>query len=202
MKKSLSATDNIILDGRAKLLYEAEQLFAEFGYELTSTRLIAARSGLNLSLINYYFGSKMGLYEEIFKIQLQEINSTLQAIFASSTPASEKLNTFLNRYIDLYSLNSSFLRLLFNEYLIHSKPIIIELIDGYHDENMRILGEIMEEGTKSDNFKMINASLFYFTIMGVLSANQYMLVKCDTDHIKKYLFQIIRSERTSLSNHT
>jgi len=95
MSRSLSTADNILWDGRTQILYEAEQLFAEFGYELTSTRLIAARSGLNMSLINYYFGSKMGMYEEIFKSRLREINSTLQAILACSAPPSEKLNTFL-----------------------------------------------------------------------------------------------------------
>ncbi len=180
---------------RTQILYEAEQLFAKFGYELTSTRQIAARSGLNISLINYYFGSKMGLYEEIFKSRLREINSTLQAILACSAPPREKLNTFLNRYIDRYSLNSSFQRLLFSEYLLHSKPLIIGLIEGYNNENMRILCEIMEEGSTSGNFKMMDTSLFYFTIMGVLSANHYVLVKCDTDQIKKYLFQIISSEK-------
>ena len=41
---------------RARLVAAAEAVIAEFGWVGTTSRRIAARAGLNLSLICYYFG--------------------------------------------------------------------------------------------------------------------------------------------------
>ncbi len=54
-------------DARKEILLTSLQLFAEKGFEGTTTREIAARSKLNISLISYYFGSKEGLYEAVFE---------------------------------------------------------------------------------------------------------------------------------------
>ena len=50
---------------RTRLLEAALQLFAEKGYERTSTREIAEASGSNLAAISYYFGDKAGLYRAV-----------------------------------------------------------------------------------------------------------------------------------------
>ena len=50
---------------RARLISVARKLFAEQGFAGTSTRDIAKTSGLNVSLISYYFGGKEGLYKAV-----------------------------------------------------------------------------------------------------------------------------------------
>ncbi len=50
---------------RDRLLRSARRRFAILGYERTTTRDIAAGAGVNISLINRYFGSKEGLYLEV-----------------------------------------------------------------------------------------------------------------------------------------
>jgi AcrR family transcriptional regulator len=50
---------------RTQILNVATRLFAERGFEGTSTREIAKQAGLNVSLISYYFGGKEGLYKQI-----------------------------------------------------------------------------------------------------------------------------------------
>jgi len=49
-------------DTRRRILDSAIELFASEGYEGASTRLLAERAGVNLPAIQYYFGSKEGLY--------------------------------------------------------------------------------------------------------------------------------------------
>ncbi|MBC7779585.1 MAG: CerR family C-terminal domain-containing protein [Proteobacteria bacterium] len=51
---------------REKLLHAALRLFAEKGFERTSTREIAQAAGANVSAIGYYFGDKAGLYRIAF----------------------------------------------------------------------------------------------------------------------------------------
>ena len=53
-------------ESRRRLLHTALRLFAEKGFERTSTREIAAEAGANIGAISYYFGDKAGLYRAVF----------------------------------------------------------------------------------------------------------------------------------------
>lgn len=52
-------------DTRRRILEAALEMFATLGYEGASTRLLAERAGVNLPAIQYYFGSKEGLYRAV-----------------------------------------------------------------------------------------------------------------------------------------
>ena len=54
-------------DSREKLLNAAEALFAEKGFDATTTREIAYRSQDTLGTLSYHFGSKQSLLEELLK---------------------------------------------------------------------------------------------------------------------------------------
>ncbi|MBN2313334.1 MAG: CerR family C-terminal domain-containing protein [Sedimentisphaerales bacterium] len=53
-----------------RLLNAAEELFCEKGYAGTSVRDIAASAGCNVASVNYYFGGKEKLYEEVWRRHL------------------------------------------------------------------------------------------------------------------------------------
>jgi TetR/AcrR family transcriptional regulator, regulator of cefoperazone and chloramphenicol sensitivity len=53
-------------ESRERLLHTALRLFAEKGYEKTSTREIAGEAAANIGAISYYFGDKAGLYRAVF----------------------------------------------------------------------------------------------------------------------------------------
>jgi len=59
---------------REKILDAAEILFAEKGFSTTSVREITRKAGVNLAALNYYFGSKAGLIEAVFKRRIDPIN--------------------------------------------------------------------------------------------------------------------------------
>ena len=42
-------------------------VFADLGYDGASTRLISSEAGVNMAMLNYYFGSKEGLFVAIFE---------------------------------------------------------------------------------------------------------------------------------------
>ena len=65
---------------RAKLLAAAEKLFAEQGYDQTTTRQLIEQAGIgNAAAINYYFGSKEGLLREILGNVLADVFPPLQS---------------------------------------------------------------------------------------------------------------------------
>lgn len=58
-------------DARERLLEAATELFVAQGYTRTSSRSIAAKAGVSHTLVNYYFGSKEGLFAEVMAINLR-----------------------------------------------------------------------------------------------------------------------------------
>lgn len=54
------------VEARTRLLHTALHLFAEKGFDKTSTRDIAQAAGVNLAAIKYYFNDKAGLYRAVF----------------------------------------------------------------------------------------------------------------------------------------
>jgi len=55
---------------RDRLLDAAEELFCEHGFEGASIRDIAAIAKCNIASVNYYFGGKEKLYEEVWRRHL------------------------------------------------------------------------------------------------------------------------------------
>lgn len=52
---------------RDRLLDVAEELFAQHGFNATSTRMVATHAKVNLGSVHYYFNSKEALYLEVFR---------------------------------------------------------------------------------------------------------------------------------------
>lgn len=66
---------------RGRLMETAARLMAEKGYAATSVREITRKAGCNLAAVNYYFGSKQGLYEKVFKEILRALREQrIQAV--------------------------------------------------------------------------------------------------------------------------
>ncbi|SHI59925.1 transcriptional regulator, TetR family [Roseomonas rosea] len=62
------------------ILAVAEQVFADHGYVAASLREIAQRADVTQALIIYYFGSKQGLFETLFKRRGLEVSRERQAL--------------------------------------------------------------------------------------------------------------------------
>lgn len=67
-------TDHRPADTRERILDAAERLFMEHGYEGTSMRQITGEAGVNLAAVNYHFGSKEILMQEVFRRKLDWLN--------------------------------------------------------------------------------------------------------------------------------
>lgn len=61
-------------DTRERILDAAERLFAEHGFSGTSMRMITGLARVNLGAVNYHFGSKEALTQEVFRRRLTWLN--------------------------------------------------------------------------------------------------------------------------------
>lgn len=96
------------------LLVTAGQLFAQFGYDGVSTRMITDEAGLKLSSIHYHYGSKENLYIEAFRYAKNKGARTCFADVAEENPAllatpqgqAEIIrNTVFRRFHDYFQSN-------------------------------------------------------------------------------------------------
>lgn len=62
------------IDTRERILDAAERLFMAHGYDGTSMRQITGDAGVNLAAVNYHFGSKEALMQEVFRRRLDWLN--------------------------------------------------------------------------------------------------------------------------------
>jgi len=69
-------------DTRRRLIETAIEIFAIHGYEGASTRVLAERAGVNLPAIQYYFGSKEGLYRAAIEHIIRHIEARMAPIGA------------------------------------------------------------------------------------------------------------------------
>lgn len=54
------------LDAKERILDVAEELFANASFASVSVRAVTAQADVNLSAVNYYFGSKQGLFHAVY----------------------------------------------------------------------------------------------------------------------------------------
>ena len=90
-----------------RLLEAAEELFCENGFGATSVRDLTTRAGCNVAAVNYYFGSKDNLYEEVFRRQLITITdkriASIKNLMSRKEPAivlEELLRVFADSFLE------------------------------------------------------------------------------------------------------
>ena len=66
------AIDPVSPDTKSRIIDAAEQLFMEHGFEATSLRSLTAAASVNLAAVNYHFGSKEELFQEIGRASCRE----------------------------------------------------------------------------------------------------------------------------------
>lgn len=88
-------------DAGSRILEAAGEIFAEEGFKRATVRKICARAGVNVSLVNYHFGDKEGLYLAVlthFRQRSLEKHPPNLGVDESSPP-EEKLRAFVRSFL-------------------------------------------------------------------------------------------------------
>lgn len=125
---------------RERILGVAEALFARHGFAGASLRQVTAAAKVNLAAVNYHFGSKESLIEEVFRRRLDELNRhRLDALARVQAKGSEQqledvLDAFIRPALE-QSMDSAggtaFVRVLARAYAEHDERLRKFLSDNY-----------------------------------------------------------------------
>lgn len=83
-----------------KILVAARKVFTTKGMAGARMQDIADEAGINKALLHYYFRDKDKLFEVVFMEEAQKFFPKINAIFNSDVPLFEKIENFVNEYID------------------------------------------------------------------------------------------------------
>ena len=83
-----------------RILEAARKVFTTKGMAGARMQDIADKAGINKALLHYYFRDKDKLFEVVFLDEAQRFFPKINAIFNSEEPLFEKIQNFVNEYID------------------------------------------------------------------------------------------------------
>ena len=156
-------------DKKTDILNAALKLFSEFGYEGTSTRQIAKESGANMAMINYYFGSKEGVFLEIMEDKISGFKYQLNQINEEQIPAKEKLLKVVDRYATRIFSNITFHKMMHRELSLMQRPEIFGKIKDAMASNRQVIERIIENGIAEGIFRNVDVRMCIATIMGTIT---------------------------------
>ncbi len=84
-----------------RILGAAEELFAQFGFSGTSLRQVTSRADVNIAAVNYHFGSKENLVNEVFRRRMDGMSADrLSALKAAVDQSPDELEPILAAFVE------------------------------------------------------------------------------------------------------
>jgi AcrR family transcriptional regulator len=120
-----------------RILSAAEDLFATYGFTGTSLRQVTSQADVNIAAVNYHFGSKENLINEVFRRRLDQLSAERIKALKAADPAS--LESILAAFIapamaltlDRQGGGSAFVRVLARAYAEKNDGLRKFLSDNY-----------------------------------------------------------------------
>jgi AcrR family transcriptional regulator len=83
-----------------RILGAAEELFAQYGFSGTSLRQVTSRADVNIAAVNYHFGSKENLVNEVFRRRMDEMSAKRLTALKAAVDAGAGLESILAAFVE------------------------------------------------------------------------------------------------------
>lgn len=103
-------------NARERILQAARRLFAEKGYAATGLREIVREAGVSVAMVNYHFGTKKGLLQELIAGFLDNLHTIADASFAADESPEEMVRAYFRRVVDFLRDNMELVRITATEF--------------------------------------------------------------------------------------
>jgi len=156
------------IDKKDHILDVAERVFSELGFDGASTRTISGEAGVNMAMLNYYFGSKEGLFLAVFKRKIISFQDLLKNLGNDGTmTAWDKIEKYIELYTQRVVTNNCFQKLLYQELSMQRRGELSDQITDILMKNVSEVQKILQDGVAKGEFKKnIDIELVIATIYG------------------------------------
>ena len=99
-----------------RILRAGIELFAAKGYAGTSTRELAAAADVNLAMISYYFGSKVGLLQAIIDRYFERHSEVVARVVQLNGSLEDRVRLAVREFVGLFRAEPAMARIIFTEH--------------------------------------------------------------------------------------
>lgn len=151
------------------ILFAAEKLFSEQGFDKTSTREISAAANVNISMISYYFGSKEKLLERLFEMRMVEGQTYIKEILQKDIDEWQKIELIIDKYSERVRTLKEFYTIMQREQLTNKNERIISFLNSSKMGFLLVYEKLANEGFENKIFKSKpNIALLHATLVGTM----------------------------------
>lgn len=142
------------LKSKERILRSAISLFARQGFAETGMRELATKAEVNLSTINYFFGSKKGLLKTILDSFLSGYLTIARENLAGSGDVHSRLEQFITASVNFFNAEQNSLIITISE-LPHDDVEIIEHKANWARHMVEIVNREICQSSSTGNIKQI-----------------------------------------------
>jgi len=117
---------------RARILAAGQKLFAEQGFKRVTIRDLCRAARVNVAAVNYHFGDKLGLYQEILQGAIDAMRGTTEAARSAGDglPPEERLRRYIAVFVGrLLAAGSAQVHRLIHREMSDPTPFLDRLIE-------------------------------------------------------------------------
>ncbi|MBS1639805.1 MAG: TetR/AcrR family transcriptional regulator [Bacteroidetes bacterium] len=160
----------MVTDKRTHIMERAIELFAEKGFEGASVRDLATQADVNIAMVNYYFGTKEGLFQQIVETRMATTRDKIEEIAANKTLSEiEKVDLIIELYVEGFLSQPGFHKMIQQEMLVTKREGMHEKLINTFIQNTNNFNSIIEKGIRKKVFTKVDAPLVFATIIGTVN---------------------------------
>jgi len=143
---------------RRDILDTALRLFSEKGYHSVTMHEIADKAEFAVGTLYKFFRNKEDLYKALILETTKEFHEAIVAALEEHEDEVDQLRNYIRTKSEIFRTHVPMIRLYFSETYGESFNLMAELNDRVrerHEESLRILAGVFENGMRKNRFKKI-----------------------------------------------
>ncbi|WP_447640094.1 MULTISPECIES: TetR/AcrR family transcriptional regulator [Chitinophagaceae] len=161
---------------KIQILDAATEVFATKGFEGASIRELASAAKVNIAMINYYFGSKEKLFNDVVNYHSEYMYASLKEIVTrTNITYLEKVFLLIDLQVDKLIQNREFHKLIHHEIMLNQRNEVSESIRKIITKISSLSRSIIEDGIAAGEFREVDVELTLSALYGTI--NQLFLSK-------------------------
>ena len=132
-------------DTESKILDAAKDVFQQKGMTGARMQEIADKAGINKALLHYYYRTKEKLFEKVFNIAFSLFVPKISEIIKYDKPVFEKIEFFVDSYMDLISKHPYIPGFVINELNRNPKILVNIIEDNVHIKRDKLLDKFEKQ---------------------------------------------------------
>lgn len=135
------------LNASTKIINSAAYLFSRKGFAGVGIREVAAKAGVNISMISYYYGGKAGLLKAIVSEYFAHVDAIAVKVTELKLSPRESLKTFICEMVNLIKDKEDLCKVAIIE-MPFELPEVTKLKVELLKNNMKLMGNNLSAGFK------------------------------------------------------